>query len=396
MNAAPPPDLNCHVVDTTMFWSATGGGVRRYLQTKHAWLQRQPGWTHSIAVPLARTAPATPGVVRLPALPLPGGGGYRLPLRRAALAQMLGALRPGLIEAGDPYRLAWAAIDVAHRRGIPALAFCHSNIERLARLFAGARLAGAAGRAAVAYARHVYNEFDLVLAPSESMRRHLLGWGVERVACQPLGVDTVAFSPARANAAWRASLGFGAGTRLLVYAGRFAAEKNLDVLAAAVRQLGEPYVLLAIGAGPRPPHGDRVHRLPFVGGVAELATALSSADAFMHAGDQETFGLSALEAMACGTPVVARNTEGLAELVDASVGVAVDSGRPDAYAQAITALFAADRQALRAAARRRAERYGWERVLPLLLAHYSRLLRVDAAAPAPRQTRDARAALPLS
>jgi len=60
---------SAHVVDTTMFWSPTGGGVRRYLQTKQAWLAGQAGWTHTIAVPM-RAAPRI-GEARIPALPIP-------------------------------------------------------------------------------------------------------------------------------------------------------------------------------------------------------------------------------------------------------------------------------------------------------------------------------------
>ena len=369
-----------------MFWSPTGGGVGRYLRTKHAWLTRQPGWSHAIAVPSQDSRPRAPDsvpTVSLPSLPLPGSGGYRLPLRRRAIADRLVALEPDLIEAGDPYAIAWAAVDAARRRGVPAVAYCHSNLEMMARLVAGRRLAGTAGRAARAYARRVYARFDAVLAPSASMRRHLLEWGVPGAACQPLGVDTAVFRPDRSDPAWRARHGIAPGDRLLVYAGRLAAEKNLDVLAAAVDRLGAPYTLVAIGAGPRPPAGRRVRVVPFVAGPEALAVALASADAFVHAGDQETFGLSALEAMACATPVVARAAEGLAEIVDDAVGIGVATGTPQAFAEAIAALFDRDLAPRRAAARRRAEAHDWERVLPSMLGHYRRLLGagtpVDAA-----------------
>ena len=368
---------SAHVVDTTMFWSPTGGGVRRYLQTKQAWLAGQAGWTHTIAVPM-RAAPRI-AEARIPALPMPGSGGYRLPLRRRAIADRLVELEPDLIEAGDPYVIAWAAVDAAQRRGIPAVAYCHSNLETMARLFAGRRLADSAAKAARAYARRIYSRFDRVLAPSDSMRRHLVDWGIDHAVCQPLGVDTRTFDPSRASDRWRARMGFEAASRVLVFAGRFAPEKHLDTLAAAVDLLGAPYTLLAIGNGPTPPRGDRVRIVPFVADIDELATALASADAFVHAGDQETFGLSVLEAMACGTPIVARRAEGLAELVDDSVGIAVDSDRAEAYAEAIEALFAVDLDVRRRAARARAVASDWERVLPALLAQYRSLLRGASA-----------------
>src|SRR5204863_5524 len=90
--------------------------------------------------------------------------------------------------------------------GVPALAYCHSNIVAMARLAAGRRFAGAAARVAERYARHVYRGFDLVLAPSRSMAAHLQDWGATRVACQPLGVDSDVFHP-RARAPRRATGG---------------------------------------------------------------------------------------------------------------------------------------------------------------------------------------------
>ena len=163
-----------HLVDATMFWSPTGGGVRRYLQKKHDWLAAQPGWRHSLVVPRVADASATGASLR--SWPLPGSGGYRLPMRRRAIARVIGGLAPDLIEAGDPYRVAWGALDAAQMRGVPVLAYCHSNIVAMARLAAGARLAGAAARAAERYARHLYRRFDLVLAPSRSMAAHLQAW----------------------------------------------------------------------------------------------------------------------------------------------------------------------------------------------------------------------------
>jgi alpha-1,6-mannosyltransferase len=369
-----------HLVDATMFWSPTGGGVRRYLQTKHAWLAQQPRWRHTIAVP--RVAGASTDAATLPSWPLPASGGYRLPLRRRRIARVISGLRPDVIEAGDPYRVAWGALDAAHSLDVPALAYCHSNIVAMARLAAGP-FAAAAARAAERYARHLYRRFELVLAPSESMAAQLRDWGVDRVACHPLGVDTETFHPRARDAAWRQRRGWSERTRVLVYAGRFAPEKHLDLLAAAVARLGDPYVLVAIGAGPAPPpRGERVFIVPFVASAAELATALASADAFVHAGDQETFGLSALEAMACATPAVLRARAGLAELCDDANGgaIGVPVGSAAAFAEGVAALFAGDHAQRARAARARAEASDWERVFPGLVGHYERLVGAHFAA----------------
>ena len=367
-----PGGMQPHLLDCTMFWSAAGGGVRRYLLTKRAWLARENGWQHSIVAPGVRGA----GFVDCGGWPLPMSGGYRLPLDRPALARRMVDLRPDLIEAGDPYRPAWGALDAAQRLGVPAVAFCHSNLLALAAQWAGGGRAARWARAAAArYLAHVYRGFDLVLAPSRSMQGVLQELGLEQVQQQPLGVDTATFHPARRDPAWRRNLGLGADARVLLYAGRFAPEKQLPLLAAAVRRLGPRYRLVAVGAGPTPPRGEQVLLLPYEPRAERLARIVASSDAFVHAGDQESFGLGVLEAMACGTPVVVRAAAGLAELVEGDAGIGVASARVDDWAEAIAALFAAtDHEARLRRARARAEAHDWQRVLPALLARYRRLL----------------------
>jgi alpha-1,6-mannosyltransferase len=381
-----------HLLDATMFWSAAGGGgVRRYLLAKRAWLAREQGWQHSIVAPGVRGA----GCVDCGGWRLPFSGGYRLPLDRGALARLIASREPELIEAADPYRPAWAVLDAAQRLGVPAVAFCHSNLMALAAQWAGGsgRAADAARHAAGRYLAHVYRGFDLVLAPSRSMQRALQALGLPQVQQQPLGVDTATFHPARRDPAWRRGLGLAQDDCVLLYAGRFAPEKHLGLLAAAVRRLGPRHRLVAIGHGPAPPRGAQVVVLPHEPRAERLARALASADAFVHAGDQETFGLAALEAMACGTPVLVRAAAGLAELVEGGAGIGVDSGKVDDWAGAIEALLAAPDAASRLRrARARAEAHDWQRVLPALLQRYQRLLlghelhvgEISALAPLPR------------
>ena len=354
-----------------MFWNPSGG-VRRYVLAKRQFIGAQrPDWRQTIANP----TPDDADQLRVPAPPLPGSGGsYRLPWRRGAAARLLAAAKPDLIEAADPYRLAWAALDAAQQLSVPAVAFCHSNLDQLARSALGGHVGAVAARAARRYAVHLYRQFDQVLAPSEAMAAQLRDWGVPGVQRQPLGVDCALFRPECADPSWRTTLGLPADARLLVFAGRFAPEKHLPVLVDAVRRLGPRYWLLAIGAGPQPPAGERIIVQPVQPDAARLAAVLASCDVFVHAGDQETFGLSVLEALACGTPVVARAAQGLAELVDAGVGHGVGSGRPDDFAQAIAHVCAQDRTVLCAHARERAAGYAWGRVLPRLWQHYERLL----------------------
>ena len=367
------PSFAPHLLDATLFWSPTGGGVRRYLLEKRDWLRSHAGWRHTVLAPGARGE----GMIDCGGWPLPGSHGYRLPLNRRAIARLMTQQRPDLIEAGDPYIVGSAAVDAAQSLSVPAVAFCHSDLTSMADRLVGGHGAPArlARRIAGARLRRLYSHFDLVLAPSDAMVQTLRDCGVQRVQCQPLGVDTAVFHPARRDPVWRASFGFTDDVRVLMYAGRFSPEKNLGVLVDAVHRLGARYALLAVGAGPTPPRGAQVHVLPFEADGARLARMLASVDAFVHAGDQETFGLAVLEAMACGTPVVVRAASGLAELVADDAGIGVHSKRAGEWAEAIAAVFATGQTSWSIAARARAEEYDWSRVFPTLLRRYQRLLR---------------------
>ena len=368
-----------HLVDTTMFWNPRGGGVRRYLLAKRAQLTREGEWRHTLVAPGAQGD----GMVDCGGVPLPFSGGYRVPWRRSAAARLIAAQRPDVIEAGDPYRLAWAAIDAARWCGVPAVLFFHSDVATLAahsierRKLLGARRSHAWARRAEArinrYLSRLCDRFDLVLAPSRAMQQRLQALGVTHVQVQPLGVDTRVFTPQARDERWRASLGLPADARLLLYAGRFAPEKNLPQLVEAVRRLGPRYHLLALGAGPQPPAGEQVHVLDFQAAPAQVARAMASVDAFVHAGDQETGGLAVLEAMACGTPVVVRDAGAFSETVADGCGMAVDSARPHDWAEAITELFVSNRASVHAALAR-ARSHDWPLVLAALQRRYARAI----------------------
>jgi alpha-1,6-mannosyltransferase len=363
-----------HIADITMFYAPTSGGVRSYLTHKHRYLSAQPGIRHSILVPGAR-AGHDGGVHTLPAPPL-GRSGYRLPLRGAAWTEALCRLRPDLIEAGDPYRLAWAALAAGQRLGVPVIGFYHSDLPRLLET----RFGHLARRLAERYVRLLYGHFTEVLAPSRAMAAQLRSIGVERVGVQPLGVDTQAFHPGRADAALRQRLGLAPGTRLLVFAGRAAREKNLHLLRAAARSLGPGYHLLLIGPGmPRGRDGN-VTGLDGFMSPDQLPSQLAACDALIHAGTHETFGLVVLEAMASGLPVIGMRAGAVPELVIPGTGVLATETSSDALVEATRTLFSLDTAAMGRRARRHVEdRYAWTRTLAALAANYRRVL--SAAAP---------------
>jgi len=114
--------------------------------------------------------------------------------------------------------------------------------------------------------------------------------------------------------------------------------------------------------------------LPYRRDSRELANWLASADALVHAGTKETFGLVILEAMACARPVVAARAGAIPEFVDDSVGVLAEPNCGDSMAEAIASLFERDIEAIGQAARARVLRqFSWNRAFQLQVATYASL-----------------------
>lgn len=353
-----------------MFYTAESGGVRTYLSAKEQWLARQTSIEHIVVAPDRIDHEYSAGFIGVPSVPIPYAKGYRMPLSSRIAAHKIERLQPDLIEVGDPYQLAWAALRVKDRTGVPLVAFCHSDLPRLI----AQRFGPAAQRIANRYMRTLYRQFDLVLAPSMAMASQLRDLGIVRVRHQPLGVDTDTFAPQRRHDGLRAALGLPEHTRLLIYAGRFTREKKLPLLLDAVSRLGDPYHLLLVGSGDTLPCSKRVTCLPFQRDTRALAQLIASCDALVHPGDQETFGLIVLEAMACGIPVVGVAVGGVNELIDNDTGVRVAPGSGVALADGISQLYERDLRAMGENARRKVlERYDWRRVIPQLMGHYSGL-----------------------
>jgi alpha-1,6-mannosyltransferase len=207
------------------------------------------------------------------------------------------------------------------------------------------------------------------------MAHKLRQLGVRNVHVQPLGVDLQRFHPRQRDPQLRRQLGIAEESRLLIFAGRGAKEKNLPVLLDAARRLGWPYHLLLVGSNMPLQVPDNVTVLRRFHDSAEVARLMASADALVHAGDRETFGLVVLEAMASGVPVVAVAAGAFPELIANHCGLLCRPNDGQALARAVCELFEAGPAGLGAQARQHAERhYGWDTVVDGLLQHYRAVL----------------------
>lgn len=354
------------IADVTMFWTPDSGGVRTYLQAKRDWFATQRDIEHRLLVPGPTNACAN-GLCSQKAPPIPFGHGYRFPLTPRPWVNRLKALRPDLIEAGDPYVTAWAALQAGQQLGIPVVGFYHSDLQRLV----NSRLGPWTNAWIDRYIANLYRRFDLVLAPSKVMADKLRTLGVAQVRVQPLGVDTRHFHPRLGDAAVRQELGLKDTTHLLVFAGRGSREKHIPLLLEAMTLLGPNYHLHLAGSHMPDRLPANVSRSARFLDRPNLARLLASSDALVHAGDQETFGLIILEAMASGLPVVGMDAGAVSELITPTTGRLARPGSARSLADQVRAVLASDYRAMGMRARQHVTaHYDWAAILPQLLDHY--------------------------
>lgn len=314
-------------------------------------------------------------VVTLPGPLLPGTGGYRVLTDRRRVARVLERLAPDRIEVSDRTTLRWTGAWARHRR-IPAVMVSHETAHGVLGTWGLPK--EAALRAADALNSRTAHAYARVVCTTEWAEREFVRIGARNVVRAPLGVDLVGSRPELRDPRVRARHARG-GEVLLVLCSRLSLEKRpgraLDAL-EALRGRGVPAVLVVAGDGPlraRLELRARERRLPvtFLGHVADraaLGALQATADVCLAPGPCETFGLAALEALACGTPVVVSASSALPEIVGGAGAVAKDNG--EAFATAVQALLTRPEELRRETARARAECFGWEgSVAAFLRAH---------------------------
>ncbi|MEU1052778.1 glycosyltransferase [Streptomyces sp. NPDC005876] len=323
-------------------------------------------------------------VVTLPGVPLPGTGGYRVLTDRRRVAALLADLAPDRLEVSDRTTLRWTG-KWARRARVPAVMVSHETADGVLRTWG---LPGAAARrAADALNIRTAHTYARVVCTTEFAEREFVRIGVRNVVRAPLGVDLTARHPALRDPGLRARHAR-VDEVLLVMCSRLSVEKRpgtaLDAL-QALRRRGTRAVLVVAGDGPlraRLEQRARERGLPvaFLGHVSDrgaLGALQASADVCLAPGPAETFGLAALEAMACGTPVVASASSALTEVIGSAGAVAADHG--EAFADAVETLLAVRTEGeRREAARARAECFGWDTAVAAFLAAH------DAPSPARR------------
>jgi glycosyltransferase involved in cell wall biosynthesis len=203
---------------------------------------------------------------------------------------------------------------------------------------------------------------DRFVAISSAIRRELAAMGVAAGAIEtiPNGIDTTRFTPVGADEklALRRELAIAPDAIVVLFTGRLVSYKGLPLLVRVWRDLCRQHPLaelLLVGEGGLDMHACEAElrqfvaanglegRIRFAGAVPHVERYLKASDVFVFPTENEAFGLSLVEAMACGLPPVSTRAGGLADIVEPDVdGLSIEAGQPDQLAKALGRLLRDD------------------------------------------------------
>lgn len=180
---------------------------------------------------------------------------------------------------------------------------------------------------------------------ADRVRESRLAPLIKTVTVIPNGVDTTVFRPGDRREA-RAALGLRSDARivLLTTGSHGSMWKDDGTLKDAVRRLSErrsslPIQFVAVGRASAVVAGSSTLSVPFQHDPRMMARYFQAADLYLHAARADTCPLSVLEAMACGTPVIATRIGGIPEQIDARSGVLVSPRSASEMADAVERLL---------------------------------------------------------
>jgi glycosyltransferase involved in cell wall biosynthesis len=283
---------------------------------------------------------------------------------RAGLSKLWAGQRPDVVHIATEGPLGWSALSAANKLRIPVVTDFHTNFHS----YSGHYGLGFLRPAIVAYLRKFHNKAALTLIPTEGIRQELARHGYNNLGILARGVDTRLFNPQRRSNELRAQWGAADDDPVVLYVGRIAPEKNLDLVFkafAAMRERAPRARLVLVGDGPdRSLWQGRNAEAQFCGAKigTDLANHYASADIFLFPSLTETYGNVTLEALASGLAVVAFDyAAAQAHIGDERNGLKALSGDDNEFIRkSLQALDPELRCRLQAAAWRSVQELSWE------------------------------------
>jgi glycosyltransferase involved in cell wall biosynthesis len=325
----------------------------------------------------------------IPASPFPFYEGYRIAsFNYKRVSAILKKEKPDIVHAHAPVPLGLQGLLWAKRHHVPSVVTYHTHFpDYLPHLLNGRLpgfLHGVGNQTVRALIRHVFGKVDLVTAPTNELCGELRSYGLRNVTHLPNGVDFRRFRSRPGDGArFRKAHRIGK-RKTVLYVGRISFEKRLDVLLEAFKMIERrDRALVIVGSGPylaklrERAAGLDLKGVIFTGFVKDAAAAYRCADVFASASDTETFGMTFVEAMHAGLPVIGVRRFGAKEVITPECGLLVEPGSPGELGRAIEKLL--DDKKLRGrmakASVKRAAQYSMDNSVRKTLAIYRHLLR---------------------
>lgn len=263
---------------------------------------------------------------------------------KAKLIRLWTQARPDGVYVATEGPLGFSAVSAARALGIPVLTGLHTRFDDFMNHYGLPWLS----RPAFAFMRAFHARADATLVPTQALQQSLTTAGFKRVKVLSRAVDTGLFNPTKRSAALRAHWGLAPDDLAVLFVGRIAPEKNLELAVQsfqAIRARIPGARQIWVGDGPalkalKARHGHDP-AMVFCGMLRDeqLAVAYASADLFVFPSLSETFGNVTLEALASGLPVCAFNYGAAAEAITPSEnGSTVAFGQATAFIRASVAL----------------------------------------------------------
>jgi len=313
-------------------------------------------------------------------LPIPFYRQLRLGLpAKRELLRLWALQRPDIVHIATEGPLGWSALQAARKLKLPISTDFRTNFHAYSHHYGVGWLRGAI----LAYMKKFHNAAQTTMVPTTQLQRELAASGFKRLAVVPRGIDTHLFSPAHRSAALRSKWGADDKTRVLLYVGRLAVEKNLGLVIQSYRSLKLQHPdtkLVLVGDGPMRAELEQKHAdIVFAGFRTgeDLAQHYASADIFAFASKTETFGNVTIEAMASGLAVVAFRHAAAGELITSGVnGVLADPLHERSFEVAINGLLEDSTlvHAMGVKAALRARALGWPAVVEQTESIFEKIL----------------------
>lgn len=371
---------------------STNGGIETYIGNKAEFFSRQLNREHIIIMPGKKNDVQKKGGLTLYTVcskEMTQVDILEMKRNKDKILEILKKEKPDIIEVSQVYVLPEIAFAYAKTNNIPVVHFYHTHLPYWVELtvpeFIGRKAVYVLQYIAMKKYRRIYNKFDSILVASNVLKEFLIKQKVSNTHLVPFGVDLNVFHPNKKDKNFKSEFNIDHDELILVYHGRFHKDKGIDVLIDSLEHLPKDLKIRLLLIGDQPQYSE-IHKkingngkiilYPYTRNQNLLSRMLASSDIYVSASPFESFGLSLIEAQACGLPVVAMRGGGIPEVVPEISGELGEPNDPKGLAENILKIIKRGPGKVGAQARKFVERnYSWDNTFTKLYILYSSLVK---------------------